>query len=69
MHTMANLQVEEELHAVFGTCGVTDHQATRAQMIARKGFINLGASLGKLESDNDITEMAKKVANCTHADV
>jgi hypothetical protein len=56
---MANLQ-EEELHAVFVTCGITD-QATSAQMIAREeGFINL-APLGKLESDIDITEVAKRM--------
>jgi hypothetical protein len=36
-------------------------------MIAREGFINL-ASLGKLESDDDITEMAKNMANRTQAD-
>jgi hypothetical protein len=36
-------------------------------MIGRKGFINL-ASLGKLQSDNDITEMAKKMAHRTQAD-
>jgi hypothetical protein len=61
---MANLQ-EEELHAVFETCGILN-QATRALMIAREGFINL-ASLGKLESDNDITEMAKRMAALTQA--
>jgi hypothetical protein len=36
-------------------------------MIAREGFINR-ASLGKIESDNDITEMAKRMAARTQAD-
>jgi hypothetical protein len=58
---MANLQdAEELLHAVFETCGILN-KATRALMIGRrKGFINL-ALLGKHESDNDITELAKKM--------
>jgi hypothetical protein len=41
--------------------------STRALMIGCEGFNNL-ASLGKLESDKDITEMAKKMANRTQAD-
>jgi hypothetical protein len=60
---MANLQ-EAELHAVFVTCGITD-QATRAQMVtSSEGFINL-ASLGKLETDIDVNEMARRTASRT----
>jgi hypothetical protein len=62
-----NVQDADELHAVFETFGVLD-QATRALMIGRKGLVINLASLGKLQSDNDITEMAKKMAHRTQAD-
>jgi hypothetical protein len=62
-NNMANPQDLAKLHAVFGTRGISD-PATRALIIERQGFIDL-ASLGKLKSDRDISEMAKLMAQCT----
>jgi hypothetical protein len=53
-----------ELNAVLITCGV-DSAATRNNIITREGFTQL-ADLGVLETDTDVTEMAKRMASRTH---
>ena len=62
---MANLQ-GDELHAVLTMCGIPDH-ATRALIMAHEGFTQLD-DLGVLETDTDITEMAKRMASRTQAE-
>jgi hypothetical protein len=65
---MANPLDVAELHAVFQTCGIANQATRRAQIIGREGFTSL-ASLGKLKSDSDITEIAKlRMAHRTIAD-
>jgi hypothetical protein len=64
---MANPQDIAELHEVFGRCGIPEDPATRALIIERQGFTNV-ASLGKLKSDHDISEMAKLMSQRTQAD-
>ena len=51
----------EELNAVFAMCGIND-AGMRANIIAREGFTQL-EDLGVLETDTDITEMAKRMAS------
>ena len=51
----------EELNAVFAMCGITD-AGMRANIIAREGFTQL-EDLGVLETDTDVTEMAKRMAS------
>jgi hypothetical protein len=48
----------EELNAVLMTCGIND-AAMRASVIAHEGFTQI-EDLGVLETDTDVTEMAKK---------
>ena len=55
-----------ELNAVFAMCGITD-EATRANIIMREGFTQL-SDLGVLETDTDVTEMAKRMAARTQAE-
>jgi hypothetical protein len=55
-----------ELNAVLETCGVAN-EGTRANIIAREGFTQL-ADLGVLETDSDVTEMAKRMATRTQAE-
>jgi hypothetical protein len=52
-----------ELHAVLETCGVVN-EGTRTNIIVREGFTQL-ADLGVLETDTDVTEMAKRMATRT----
>jgi hypothetical protein len=54
-----------ELHAVFETCGITD-AAMLTSIINCEGFTQL-SDLGVLETDNDITEMANRMAKRTQA--
>ena len=56
----------EELNAVFAMCGITD-AGMRANIIAREGFTQL-EDLGVLETDTDVTEMAKRMASRTQAE-
>jgi uncharacterized membrane protein YgcG len=56
----------EELHAVLGTCGIVD-EATRTNIINQEGFTQL-QDLGVLETDSDVTEMAKRMATRTQAE-
>jgi hypothetical protein len=56
----------EELNAVFVMCGITD-AGMRANIIAREGFTRL-EDLGVLETDTDVTEMAKRMASRTQAE-
>ena len=56
----------EELNAVFAMCGITD-AGMRTNIIAREGFTQL-EDLGVLETDTDITEMAKRMASRTQAE-
>ena len=49
-----------ELNAVFAMCGIID-EATRANIINQEGFTQL-EDLGVLETDTDVTEMAKRMA-------
>jgi hypothetical protein len=59
---MAN---QNNLHAVFKMCGIPD-AATRTLIMNRKGFTQLD-DLGVLETDLDVTEMAKRMASRTQA--
>ena len=49
-----------ELNAVFAMCGITD-KATHTNIINQEGFTQL-SDLGVLETDTDVTEMAKRMA-------
>jgi hypothetical protein len=60
---MAN---QNDLHAVFEMCGITD-AATWTLIMNRKGFTQLD-DLGVLETDLDMTEMAKWMASHTQAE-
>jgi hypothetical protein len=60
---MANLI--DNLHAVFAMCGITD-EATCMNIINQEGFTQL-ESLGVLETDTDVSEMAKRMATRTQA--
>ena len=60
---MANL---DDLHAVFAMCGIPD-AATRNLIMNREGFNQLD-DLGVLETDMDVTEMAKRMASRTQAE-
>ena len=60
---MAN---QDDLHAVFEMCGITD-AATRTLIMNREGFTQLD-DLGVLETDSDVTEMAKRMASRTQAE-
>jgi 3-methyladenine DNA glycosylase Tag len=51
----------EELNAVLMTCGIND-AGMHANIIAREGFTQL-EDLRVLETDTDITEMAKRMAS------
>ena len=55
-----------DVHAVLQTCGIGD-VAVRNIIIATEGFDTLEA-LGILESDTDVTEMAKRMSSRTAAD-
>jgi hypothetical protein len=57
---------EEDLHTVFETCGIHDEDV-RTNIINREGFEGL-ADLGILESDADVTDMAKRMATRTVAE-
>jgi hypothetical protein len=50
----------DELHSVLETCGITD-AVTRTNIITREGFTQL-EDLGVLETDNDVTDMANRMA-------
>ena len=54
-----------ELHAVLVTCGV-GNKGTHTNIIVREGFTQL-VDLRVLETDTDVTEMAKRMATCTQA--
>jgi hypothetical protein len=56
----------EELHLVLGMCGITD-LATRNNIINREGFTSL-EDLGVLETDTDVSDMAKRMAGRTVAE-
>jgi hypothetical protein len=62
---MANLNEAELLHAVFALCGIPG-PATRALIMAHKGFTL--EDLGILETNMNITEMAKRSASRTQAE-
>jgi hypothetical protein len=55
-----------ELHAVLATCGIVDAD-TRQNIITQEGFTQL-EDLGVLETDSDVTEMAKRMATRTQAE-
>ena len=55
-----------ELHAVLTMCGINE-AATRNTIIAQEGFTQLG-DLGVLETDTDVSEMAKRMATRTQAE-
>jgi hypothetical protein len=59
---MANI---DHLHAVFAMCGIPD-AATRTLIMNREGFNQLD-DLGVLETNMDVTEMAKRMASLTQA--
>jgi hypothetical protein len=52
-----------ELNMVFEMCGVAD-PATRTNIINREGFTSL-EDLGVLETDTDVSDMAKRLASRT----
>jgi hypothetical protein len=56
----------DNLHAVFVMQGITD-EATRTNIINQEGFTQLG-DLGVLETDTDVSEMAKRMATRTQAE-
>jgi hypothetical protein len=56
----------DDLHVVFATCGIPD-AATQTLIMNREGFNQLD-DLGVLETDMDITEMAKRMASHTQAE-
>ena len=55
-----------DLNAVLQTCSIED-QATCTNIINQEGFMEL-ADLGVLETDTDVTEMAKRMAMHTQAE-
>lgn len=55
-----------ELNMVFETCGITD-AGMRVNIINREGFQSL-ADLGVLETDTDVSDMAKRLASRTQAE-
>jgi hypothetical protein len=57
---------EEDLHTVLETCGITNED-TRNTIINQEGFDGL-ADLGVLETDADVTEMAKRMATRAQAE-
>jgi hypothetical protein len=59
---MAN---QDDLHAVFAMCGIPD-AAKRTLIMNREGFNQLD-NLGVLETNMDVTEMAKRMASQTQA--
>ena len=50
-----------QLHLVFEVCGIIDG-ATRNNIINREGFTTIG-DLGVLETDSDVSDMAKRMAS------
>jgi hypothetical protein len=56
----------DNLQAVFAMCSITD-KATCTNIINQKGFTQL-EDLGVLETDTDVSEMAKRMATCTQAE-
>jgi hypothetical protein len=56
----------DNLHTVFAMCGITN-KATRTNIISQEGFTQL-EDLGVLETDTDVSEMAKRMATCTQAE-
>jgi hypothetical protein len=56
----------DDLHAVFTMCGIPD-AAMWTLIINCKGFNQLD-DLGVLETDTDVTEMAKRMASRTQAE-
>jgi hypothetical protein len=55
----------DDLHVVFAICGIPD-AATRTLIMNHEGFTQLD-DLGVLETNTDVTEMAKRMASCTQA--
>jgi len=53
----------DNLHAVFAMCGITD-EATCTNIINQEGFTQL-EDLGVLETDTNVSEMAKRMATRT----
>jgi hypothetical protein len=53
----------DNLHAFFVMCGITD-EATCTNIINRAGFTHL-EDLGVLETDTDVSKMAKRMATRT----
>jgi hypothetical protein len=60
---MAN---QDNLHAVFEMCGITN-AATPTLIMNHEGFTQLD-DIGVLETDLDVTEMAKRMASRTQAE-
>ena len=56
----------EELNMVFQTCGIAD-PVVRTNIINREGFTSL-EDLGVLETDTDVSDMAKRLASRTQAE-
>jgi hypothetical protein len=56
----------EELHSVLLMCGITN-AATRTTIIEREGFTQLD-DFGVLETDVDVSDMAKRMATRTQAE-
>ena len=54
-----------DLHAVFFTCAVTDGNV-RARIFQNEGFTDI-ASVGVMDSDTDVTEMAARMQRRTGA--
>jgi hypothetical protein len=53
----------DTLHAVFAMCGITD-EATHMNIINQEGFTQL-EDLGVLETNTDVSKMAKRMATRT----
>jgi hypothetical protein len=56
----------DNLHAVFVMCGITN-EATCMGIINQEGFTQL-EHLGVLETDTDVSKMAKRMATHTQAE-
>ena len=56
----------DNLHTVFAMCSITN-KATRMNIINQEGFTQL-EDLGVLETDTDVSEMAKRMATRTQAE-
>jgi 3-methyladenine DNA glycosylase Tag len=56
----------DDLHAVFAMCGIPN-AATQTLIMNHEGFNQLD-NLGVLETNMDITEMAKRMASHTQAE-